>query len=157
MSKPSLPVIESSRRCSKCTACCTTHSVDAIGKPEFTRCSSLRPGAGGCRIYKDRPESCREWACLWLMGVGVASDRPDKLGIVFDVQWSEPLAAYVLKLFEVRRGAHLQPRVQHIIQSLLAAKGGIAILYSPGKRTLLGGDPDTTKRAEEIMRAHGGV
>ncbi|MGD9749415.1 MAG: YkgJ family cysteine cluster protein [Acidimicrobiia bacterium] len=155
-----LPVVQDAKRsCHKCTACCTTHAVSSIDKAEFTRCEHQRSaGIGGCRIYKERPGQCREWACLWLMGVGDASDRPDKLGVVFDVQWSDPLGAYVLKVFQVRPNAHTSDRVQAIIRALLSAKGGVAILYRPGgTRTLLGGDPATTARAEAIMRAHGGV
>lgn len=147
-----------SRRCGHCTACCTTHAVDAVDKPEFKKCQHLRGGGRGCGIYKERPESCREWMCLWMLGIGDASDRPDKLGVVFDAQWSDPLGAYVLKVFQARAGAHRSERVQHIIQALLRVKGGVAILFGPGgARTLLGGDEETTKRAEAIFRAHGGV
>lgn len=133
-------------------------AVSDIGKAEFTRCAHQRGGStGGCRIYKERPSSCRDWACLWLQGLGEAPDRPDKLGVVFNLQWSDPLAAYVLQVFEVRPNAHAGPRVQSIIRAMLGAKGGVAILYKPGSRTLLGGDPATVARAEAIMRGHGGV
>lgn len=149
-----LPIQQPDRRCGHCTACCTTHAVAAIGKPEFKRCEHLRGSTRGCGTYATRPDSCRDWACLWLTGVGVPSDRPDKLGVVLDAQWSEPLECYVIKVFEARPGAASKPRVAALVQRLAAAQGrGIAVLYKPGgRRTIIGGDEASIKRAVNAVR-----
>jgi hypothetical protein len=69
------------RTCGTCTACCFTHAVIAIGKPGSEWCTHCEIG-GGCRIYLDRPEQCREFSCLWLQGWADEQDRPDRLKIV---------------------------------------------------------------------------
>ncbi len=35
---------------------------------------------GSCGIYSSRPQSCRDFKCAWLEGVGSHEDRPDKSG-----------------------------------------------------------------------------
>lgn len=141
------------RRCGPCTACCTALAVDAIGKDEFRPCAMLRPGRGGCKVYETRPESCREWKCMWLLGTGEASHRPDKLGIVLDVQWSEPIQAYFLKVFEVRPGAHKTPAAEALIKSIASAGPEVvAVLIRPGgRRSIMGGSPGALDRSLAIL------
>lgn len=68
------------RKCGSCTACCTTHSVHELAKGEWERCVNERKS--GCAIYEDRPQSCRNFFCLWITGQMRANDRPDKSGLV---------------------------------------------------------------------------
>lgn len=35
-------------------------------KADFEWCKHCAPGKGGCKIYTDRPERCREFLCQWL-------------------------------------------------------------------------------------------
>lgn len=69
------------RTCDACTACCFTHAVTAIQKPNSEWCPHCEIGAG-CRIYPNRPEQCGEFSCLWLQGWGDVQDRPDRLKVV---------------------------------------------------------------------------
>lgn len=39
----------------------------------------------GCRVYAERPQSCRDFACVWVQGGLPKWMRPDKVGIVFTV------------------------------------------------------------------------
>ena len=63
--------------CGTCTACCDVIGVDSVGKPYYARCPHLdrdHPGGGGggggaCTIYADRPHTCREYRCLWHLGM----------------------------------------------------------------------------------------
>ncbi len=81
-----LPLVTQDRTCGPCTACCTTHAVYEIRKPAGQQCRHTCDQ--GCAIYADRPESCRTFECLWLMGRVIEGDerrRPDRLGLVFGV------------------------------------------------------------------------
>ncbi len=39
-------------------------------KPDHEWCRHARPGKG-CAIYQDRPEPCRTFNCMWLLGVTI--------------------------------------------------------------------------------------
>lgn len=71
------------RRCGTCTACCTIMAVpdlDAGGKAAGVKCGHVC--SRGCRIYERRPQSCRDFACLWKQGLMPSGMRPDHLGAV---------------------------------------------------------------------------
>ena len=36
-------------------------------KQEHAWCPHCKPGFNACKIYKDRPERCRDWNCQWLL------------------------------------------------------------------------------------------
>ena len=76
--------IEGLRRCGSCSECCIALSVKEIEKPSMVRCESVC--SAGCRVYESRPESCKSFECLWLMGAGSNADRPDRIGAVFSVE-----------------------------------------------------------------------
>lgn len=79
------------RRCGTCTACCETPAIDepTLKKPAHTRCEKLYSIGGsqrGCSDYEGRPETCRAFTCMWLLGMGHKDDRPDKTGVILQVQ-----------------------------------------------------------------------
>jgi hypothetical protein len=91
------------RQCGECTACCTVMGAKTIGKPYYCDCE--HQGAG-CAIYNDRPLECQAYACMWWaaeFGGIPEEDRPDKLGLMFDVGPSDGLLW--LNVFETRPGA----------------------------------------------------
>jgi hypothetical protein len=54
------------RSCGSCNLCCRVMGVPEI-KQDHAWCQhACRPG-GGCRIYTDRPEPCRDFNCMWLL------------------------------------------------------------------------------------------
>lgn len=73
------------RACGTCSACCTSMAVEEIGKVQDVACDKL--AAKGCGIYDTRPQSCRDFKCLWLVADDVirGDDRPDRCGLVLDV------------------------------------------------------------------------
>lgn len=91
------------RICGGCTACCKTHGIEELRKPPGRWCRHCNIGRG-CSIYKDRPKSCRVYACSWLQGVGRDEDRPDKINIVGEYSNADPLGP-TLTIFEVEEGA----------------------------------------------------
>lgn len=72
------------RTCGSCTLCCKALPVQGIDKEAGAWCPHCLPGEG-CSIYERRPQSCRDFDCLWLRGHLAESDRPDRIGAVF---WS---------------------------------------------------------------------
>lgn len=57
------------RKCGECSLCCYVLDIsEPINKPAFEWCRHCRPGKGGCSIYSDRPDGCRDFECGWLKG-----------------------------------------------------------------------------------------
>ncbi|HEX2591606.1 MAG TPA: hypothetical protein VHL34_08930 [Rhizomicrobium sp.] len=53
------------RSCGDCTLCCKVLRVADLDKPAGTWCEHCDTGKG-CRIYADRPGSCRSFMCSYL-------------------------------------------------------------------------------------------
>lgn len=83
--------------CDGCTVCCTLLAVEEIRKPPQKRCiyiEDITPDSipqsverGRCGIYESRPQSCREFECLWLQTQGTDAQmspktRPDRCGVM---------------------------------------------------------------------------
>jgi hypothetical protein len=58
------------RSCGECTLCCKLLSIPELHKPEAIWCAHCKPGLG-CSIYQERPGSCRDFACKWLLDPGI--------------------------------------------------------------------------------------
>ena len=83
-----------SRACGTCAACCTAMAVDDLDgatKPAGERCAHVardpgRPSlpvlGGSCGTYETRPDGCRAFRCLWLLGNFGGQERPDRAGVV---------------------------------------------------------------------------
>ena len=142
-----LPV---TRSCGGCQACCVTLGVEELSKAAGHACSLLC--TAGCSVYDGRPQSCRDYTCLWLAGnFGSQRDRPDRLGVIADM--SVPSATVlelrgkgfsVACLREVRRGALESKRVRGLRASL-ARQADLVVLMPIGapsktefRRELLG-------------------
>lgn len=72
------------RSCGDCRLCCTVMGVpdlEPVAKPGGVACGHLC--SRGCRVYPQRPQSCRDFNCLWKQGALLKADRPDKVGVVF--------------------------------------------------------------------------
>ncbi len=72
------------RECGACTVCCVNLTIDdpALQKLPGVKCKNMIK-AGGCKIYQDRPKTCRDWYCMWRYIPGLdESWRPDLKGIV---------------------------------------------------------------------------
>lgn len=90
--------------CGTCTQCCKTMGVTELAKPRDRWCTHCAVGHS-CRIYDDRPQSCRDFVCLWLHTQGQEEGRmpealrPDRCKVVFDMKampnGAVALAAYV--------------------------------------------------------------
>lgn len=82
--------LQQKRSCGQCSACCVLPRIpDAhLEKPGYQPCKYLIQGSDGmCGCYETRPEVCRNYNCLWRMGIigGDERRRPDQIGIMFGV------------------------------------------------------------------------
>ena len=56
---------ESVRQCGDCSLCCKVLGIPELEKPKDSWCPNFEAGIG-CRIYAQRPPSCRSFVCRWL-------------------------------------------------------------------------------------------
>jgi hypothetical protein len=75
--------------CGTCTACCRPFSIPELDKPAGKWCQHCNVGVG-CKVYADRPRTCVDFKCLWLLSQEQepkyqlpASLRPDRCRVVF--------------------------------------------------------------------------
>ncbi len=111
------------RQCGSCTACCTVMGVEELSKPSFKSCTHVV--TQGCGIYSDRPQSCRNFVCVWLLDSGKIfrnMERPDHLGVMFDVTLDKgvlhEMGTQALVAREVRPGAFKEPAAQKLLERL---------------------------------------
>lgn len=71
-------------RCGGCTLCCTLLKVEPLNKPAGEHCQHCVVGSG-CSIWRDRPQICRGFICLWYANEQFGLDlRPDHCGVLFE-------------------------------------------------------------------------
>ena len=69
----SAPTIVPGKSCGACTKCCKLLGIAEIKKPAWSECVHVAPGLG-CRIYSQRPRSCRQFICGWLLDPNMGPD-----------------------------------------------------------------------------------
>lgn len=110
------------RQCGSCTQCCKAMTVGDLEpvKPMHTWCKHCDLGKG-CRIYPDRPTSCKVFECLWLQDTqNILGDdlRPDKTGCVI-----QPLinGGTIVHCDPARPTAWRNPKLLNLLRKLAAA------------------------------------
>jgi hypothetical protein len=75
------------RDCGSCVACCVVLRVDAPGLTKEAGVMCGHCSGSSCTIYDKRPETCRNFFCLWRR-VGSMPDalRPDRIGVMFTIE-----------------------------------------------------------------------
>jgi hypothetical protein len=81
------------RTCGTCTLCCKLFNIPDVPKPAGKWCQHCQPGKG-CKIYDNRPETCRKFFCGWMVSPGLGPEwKPERsklimqLLVVGDVFW----------------------------------------------------------------------
>jgi hypothetical protein len=91
-------VTDTQRQCGDCSLCCKVLGIPELEKPKDRWCPNFVASVG-CRIYADRPPSCRSFICRWLTDPAMGPEwKPNVCKMVID---SRP------KLFV----AHVDPAV----------------------------------------------
>ena len=74
------------KRCGDCSLCCKVLAIPELEKPKDAWCSNFAAGTG-CRIYADRPPSCRDFACRWLVDSSMGPEwKPSVCKLVLDTK-----------------------------------------------------------------------
>lgn len=108
-------------------------AIDELKKPASIWCPHCAIGKG-CKIYEDRPDSCRKFRCLWLDDERLPEAmRPDKTKVVFHVQKQE--GRLKINVDPDRPDAWKVGLVGHYIQLVL--KTGVDVLIVCGKKKYL--------------------
>jgi hypothetical protein len=115
-----------SRQCGPCSLCCHSMGVPTIGKAPDERCAHLRQQR--CAVYAERPQECRDFACLWLQGALPNALRPDKIKAVAYMNNSGNIV--VFRVMPVHRGAHRKEPLRTYIETI--AKSGASVVVSCG-------------------------
>jgi hypothetical protein len=70
------------KSCGSCIMCCTALEIPELKKPAGPACPNCIL-SGGCTIYADRPQVCRDFECLWLTTRNLPPNmRPDRIGTI---------------------------------------------------------------------------
>lgn len=144
------------RECGPCTACCTAMGVPELSKAPGTTCSSVC--ATGCGVYKTRPQSCRDFQCVWLQGALEDEHRPDKTGVVLvpagpNSKFEEKTGVQLLTAFESWPGAFERDPAKRLLGHL-ATKLAIVMVKGPSRTVI--GPPDTLKKVNEFINVRRG-
>jgi len=70
------------KACGPCTMCCSALEIAELKKPAGPLCADCHL-AGGCAIYPNRPQVCRDFECEWLTRRDLPRGlRPDLAGVI---------------------------------------------------------------------------
>jgi hypothetical protein len=70
------------KKCGPCTMCCTALEIAEFNKPAGPACVHCI-SSGGCKIYLDRPQLCRDFECNWIADRKLPLNmRPDLIGTI---------------------------------------------------------------------------
>lgn len=127
------------RTCGDCGVCCVLMSVPELEKDQGTRCKNLC--ASGCSVYSTRPQSCRDFECLWLQGALPEWAKPDNIGLMFtatlpDGDFAKATGLQAMVAWEVWSGALEDPRVKNLLADL--ARRALVVIISGRSRKVIG-------------------
>jgi Fe-S-cluster containining protein len=136
--------------CGECQGCCTVLPfvyADGTKKPANQRCEHLT--AHGCGIYQERPTMCREYECLWSLGVlEKDEERPDRIGLLLhrEVRVAHPMAAMAVDMPFVLAEASARSRADRAVERW--AKAGLVVIRGTEDTGTIQGP---TRNAEETV------
>ncbi len=107
--------------------CCKTHGVIELQKPAGQWCGNCKIGKG-CNIYEERPGSCHDFVCAWLMGFGLSEHSPNITKIVVDLREMTGLGL-MFWFWEASEGTLGTPFVRQ--QTRLNLQCGKAVMHIP--------------------------
>jgi len=132
------------RTCDGCNRCCFTHAVEEVlAKKEFVECEHACKI--GCAIYKKRPPPCRGYRCAWLQGNFSEYDRPDKAGLVVDMQNTVFGWTWVVHMLDEKKAQRL---IDYLFEK---TPYPLTIITEGGGRKLMLKNKEQFERAERVL------
>ncbi len=129
------PVTDSHRQCGDCSLCCKVLGIPELDKPKDSWGPNFVAGAG-CRIYADRPPSCRNFSCRWLTDPTMGPEwKPNVCKMVVD---SRPSLFVVHVDPAVTRPWTVEPYMS--VLKRLSAQGlakGVIVMVIERRRTIV--------------------
>lgn len=124
------------RTCSDCTMCCKILGVKELNKEPNENCVHCNAGKG-CQIYETRPQTCREFNCLWLQNELMPEEmRPDRTHVVLSVPTDgESLVALV---DEKRPDAYLKGPTGDLVR-YFSRKTSVLVVVGEKRKVILPG------------------
>jgi hypothetical protein len=118
--------------CGECTACCRVFDVPEVKSPAGEWCQHCAIGVG-CKIYADRPATCVEFECLWLMsqtrddpGEHMPPEmRPDRSKVVFSASTNEHI--FAATLMPGAGDVLARKGVRRVIANIVQAGGAVVL------------------------------
>lgn len=146
-----LPIAEE-RSCGSCTVCCTVLGVRELAKPMRTPCA--HDSGKDCRIYAERPQSCRDFSCLWLLDeesrMIPATWRPDRKRVMWTYIHEPQLDRMVVQVWEV--APHALNQVDVVTKLGWFARSRLVFVFRYGVEGFrIVGPPVEVKRTELIL------
>ena len=129
------------KSCGSCTMCCKLLGIKELQKPVMQWCGYCNKGKG-CGIYADRPPSCAEYECAYLMAFdqGVTPPlamRPDKSKVVISPGMGTHNDGHEMVAVHVDPGypnAWRDEPVIGLLQSMALSGARVIIASAPGNR-----------------------
>lgn len=134
--------------CGNCTLCCKLLGVKELEKPYNKWCEFCTPGRG-CNIYEQRPFSCKDFECGYLLSNLPIEFRPDNLHIIITGE-AEKIGAIIL---------HVDPNFPHSTESkngkrlleLFSRNNKPVIIVTGDKRRILTTSVKDAEKARKII------
>jgi len=156
-------VTDRQRQCGDCSLCCKLLGIPELEKPKDVWCPNFLAGTG-CRIYVDRPPSCRSFVCRWLSDTSMGPEwKPSTCKMVVDskpnlfVVHVDPAVTRPWKAepyFSVLKRLSAQGLAKGAIVMVIEKRRSIVIL--PDREVDLGIlGPDARIAVEQVMTASG--
>lgn len=148
---------EQERSCGDCHACCVHLPISAgevcsAAKPAGAECPRLCQY--GCRIYQQRPESCRSFNCAWLVDpTWPAQWRPEQSGLLC-LREEIDGGIYAALVYEIQKDAIARPSTRAILEKLKESCAVIAVVNLQQQRQLLHGRQWSESAAHGVRRPH---
>lgn len=155
------------RACGSCFECCVHFVVDDLPgydgvKPAGTPCKWLTDNEQArCGTYTDRPPVCGDYRCLWLHDgdqrgrLFFAEDRPDKLGIIFDLTEANHPATKALKrpvmiARPARAGAFDSDAAKALFRRFMERGHVLVLLRTPTEYEFISADIRDAQKVAEV-------
>jgi hypothetical protein len=119
-------------RCGTCTACCRVFAIAEMPEKKAGQwCQHCAVGKG-CKVYDERPPTCVEFECLWLLSQKRSDPRerlspelrPDRSKVVFSPSTDDTIMAATL--MPNAPAAHHRRDVQALIGTMV--RGGMRVV-----------------------------
>lgn len=141
--------------CGECTLCCKLMAVNDLDpkKPVNEWCvhSTMK---SGCKIYPDRPGSCKIFTCQWLSSNFPANLRPDRIhGVLTGAQDEKTLVIHE----DPGYPGVASTRLKEIIDSFVRSGKNYVIVQTGEKRRLIGPPGFEEKMNVEFIKTDDGT